>query len=63
MAANVVQRPIHVWQAAWGGGMRHIITYGEDYQPWTSVHVLWSGAHYDALLPKAAPQQQPTSKL
>lgn len=57
MASQVLQRPVHVWQPAggWlgglgGGGMRHIITYGEDLPPARPVHVLWSGSHYDLLL-------------
>jgi OTU domain-containing protein 6 len=57
MASRVLQRPICVYQAAWGGP-QYILTYGEEYQKSAApMHLLWSGAHYDLLLP------QPNSKL
>jgi OTU domain-containing protein 6 len=56
MAANVLQRPICVYQPRFGAAPQHIITYGEDKAA-TPIHLLWSGAHYDLLLP------QPSSRL
>jgi OTU domain-containing protein 6 len=50
MASQVTQRPICVWQPTWRG-MHHIITYGEELAA-VPLHVLWSGAHYDSLLPR-----------
>jgi OTU domain-containing protein 6 len=52
MASRVLQRPICVYQAAWGGP-QYILTYGEDYEKSAvPMHLLWSGAHYDLLLPQ-----------
>ena len=57
MASRVLQRPICVYQTAWGGP-QYILTYGEDLcKSAAPIHLLWSGAHYDLLLP------QPSSKL
>lgn len=57
MASRVLQRPIAVYQAAWGGP-QYILTYGEEFEIAAApMHLLWSGAHYDLLLP------QPASKL
>lgn len=50
MAANVIQRPIRVYENRFFGGPKHIITYGEDFKA-KPVHLLWSGNHYDLLLP------------
>lgn len=50
MAANVLDRPICVYQPTWTGP-RHIITYGEGKKA-NPIHVLWSGNHYDLLVPK-----------
>uniref|UniRef100_A0A383VKG3 Ubiquitin thioesterase OTU n=1 Tax=Tetradesmus obliquus TaxID=3088 RepID=A0A383VKG3_TETOB len=57
MASRVLQRPIAVYQAAWGGP-QYILTYGEEFEIAAApMHLLWSGSHYDLLLP------QPASKL
>eukprot|EP00882_Tetradesmus_deserticola_P005057 GHRQ01005328.1.p1 GENE.GHRQ01005328.1~~GHRQ01005328.1.p1 ORF type:complete len:264 (+),score=91.74 GHRQ01005328.1:81-872(+) len=57
MASRVLQRPIRVYQSGWGGP-QYILTYGEDLeQSAAAMHLLWSGAHYDLLVP------QPNSKL
>jgi hypothetical protein len=50
MAANVLDRPIRVYQQTWTGP-NHIITYGEDKKA-APVYVLWSGNHYDLLIPR-----------
>jgi OTU domain-containing protein 6 len=58
MATHVLSRPIGVWSPG-PGGPSHIITYGEEEFPSEPpLHVLWSGAHYDLLIPVA-----PRSKL
>ncbi|EFJ50382.1 hypothetical protein VOLCADRAFT_88936 [Volvox carteri f. nagariensis] len=54
MAVHVVQRPITVYHMQ-GGELTPIVTYG-DYllgavQP---ISLLWSGAHYDLLVPEGA---------
>lgn len=57
MASRVLQRPISVYQATWTGP-QYILMYGEEYGKTAKpMHLLWSGAHYDLLLP------QPSSKL
>eukprot|EP00879_Flechtneria_rotunda_P031079 GHRR01033922.1.p1 GENE.GHRR01033922.1~~GHRR01033922.1.p1 ORF type:complete len:122 (+),score=34.93 GHRR01033922.1:524-889(+) len=64
MTSRVLQRPICVYQpgsSSWGFGSSSpqlIVTYGDEYRKAaTPMHLLWSGAHYDLLVP------QPTSKL
>ncbi len=52
MASHVLQRPISVYQSGWGGP-QYILTYGEEYaQAADPLHLLWSGSHYDLLLPQ-----------
>ncbi|GIM06424.1 hypothetical protein Vretimale_10733, partial [Volvox reticuliferus] len=54
MAVHVVQRPITVYHAE-DGQLAPIVTYGEHLlgaaQP---ISLLWSGAHYDLLVPELA---------
>ncbi|GBF95281.1 hypothetical protein Rsub_08312 [Raphidocelis subcapitata] len=57
MAIHVLGRPIGVWSPG-PGGPSHIITYGEESFTEPPLHVLWSGSHYDLLIPVA-----PRSKL
>jgi OTU domain-containing protein 6 len=53
MASRVLQRPICVYQAAWGGP-QFILTYGEEFEKSAApMHLLWSGAHYDLLVPSS----------
>ena len=53
MAVHVVQRPITVYHLQ-GGGLKPIVTYGEDLLGSAPpIPLLWSGAHYDLLLPAA----------
>lgn len=56
MAVNVLKRPIHVYQPTFHGP-EHIITYGEERKA-DPIHLLWSGNHYDLLIP-----QEQRSKL
>lgn len=58
MASHVLHRGITVYRLA-GGTLTEVVTYNEELDG-ERVRVLWSGAHYDALL--SAPQQ-PQSKL
>ncbi|KAG2425396.1 hypothetical protein HXX76_013810 [Chlamydomonas incerta] len=56
MAMHVLGRPITVYHVA-DGGLEPIVTYGEQLlQPGgpSPIHLLWSGAHYDLLVPAAA---------
>jgi hypothetical protein len=55
----VIQRPITVYRLVGGYGrggpnVEPIVTYGEPLLAAgvPPVHLLWSGAHYDALLPE-----------
>jgi|APGre2960657404_1045060.scaffolds.fasta_scaffold138567_1 OTU domain-containing protein 6 len=62
-AVHVLKRPIAVYRLAAGGRPAHILTYFEEaLGAVAAVHVLWSGAHYDLLLP-APPAQQQRSRL
>jgi hypothetical protein len=67
MASRVLKRRIAVFAPAstpraYGGAgaspaLQHIITYGEEDEEakkGAPVHVLWSGNHYDALVPSLA---------
>jgi OTU domain-containing protein 6 len=52
MASHVTRRPITVYRLV-GGSAEPIVTYGEQLlaSGVPPVHLLWSGAHYDLLLP------------
>lgn len=57
MAMHVLGRPITVYHVS-DRGLEPIVTYGEQLlaAPGAAapVHLLWSGAHYDLLVPAAA---------
>lgn len=53
MAVKVLKRPIAVYQPTMTGQPQHIITYGNEYDE-APMHVLWSGAHYDLMIPVVA---------
>ena len=55
MAANVVQRPINVYRLL-RTSCQVVATYGDRYTD-KAIDVLWSGAHYDLLLPEAGGTQ------
>ncbi|PNH04732.1 hypothetical protein TSOC_009037 [Tetrabaena socialis] len=53
MAVHIVGRPITVFHIQ-GGVLAPIVTYGEQLLTGAgvvSISLLWSGAHYDLLLP------------
>eukprot|EP00878_Enallax_costatus_P019177 GHUV01020223.1.p1 GENE.GHUV01020223.1~~GHUV01020223.1.p1 ORF type:complete len:187 (+),score=4.87 GHUV01020223.1:195-755(+) len=52
MASRVLKRPICVYEATWSGP-QFLLTYGEDLVKTAApMHLLWSGAHYDLLVPQ-----------
>ncbi|KAI8475999.1 MAG: hypothetical protein J3K34DRAFT_402622 [Monoraphidium minutum] len=57
MAVKVLRRPIAVYSPE-PGGPQHIITYGEEFAKEPAMHVLWSGAHYDLLIPAGTPRSR-----
>lgn len=57
MAVQVLQRPIAVYSPA-PQGPQHIITYGTELKKETPMHVLWSGNHYDLLIPSGTPRSK-----
>ena len=63
-AVHVLKRPVAVYRLAAGSRPTHILTYAEHLDG-VAVHVLWSGAHYDLLLPAppAPPPAQQRSRL
>lgn len=52
MASHVLARPITVFRPL-DGGLEPIVTYNEGLAGGKApaLNVLWSGAHYDSLLP------------
>ncbi len=51
MSVNLVKRPITVFRLTLAGrSVEPIVTYGEELKG-TPVNLLWSGAHYDVLVP------------
>lgn len=62
-AINIIKRPITVYRTT-AGRAEAIVTYGEELSAGgtvPAVHLLWSGAHYDLLLPAAAASSSSSS--
>lgn len=64
MAANIVRRPITVYQLT-AMGLQPIVTYGDKFSG-TTINLLWSGAHYDLLVQqkqKGPPELEDTTNI
>jgi len=62
MAVNIIKRPITVYRLS-GGSVEPVVTYGEELAAGglAPISVLWSGAHYDLLLPTTPPSSPSSS--